>query len=186
MSRIINYAKSLLNRKVDSKNIFINGNFDIWQRGVSFNSQGYTADRWFFSIFENEFDNQGATAAKCTTDGQLDNNTYGISLKNTVSGCYYSLMYVVPTEDVLSHQGEQMTLGFYAKTPDNSLAGNIYSSVSYTPHEDDANEDKTLIATSVINSAITTGWKQYNSSFEVPFIKKFVVEALASPLNLTV
>ena len=168
MSRIINYAKSLLNRKVDSKNIFINGNFDIWQRGVSFNSQGYTADRWFFSIFENEFDNQGATAFKCTTDGQLDNNTYGISLKNTVSGCYYSLMYVVPTEDVLSHQGEQMTLGFYAKTPDNSLAGNIYSSVSYTPHEDDPNEDKTLIATSVINSAITTGWKQYNSSFEVP------------------
>ena len=168
MSRIINYAKSLLNRKVDSKNIFINGNFDIWQRGVSFNSQGYTADRWFFSIFENEFDNQGATAAKCTTDGQLDNNTYGVSLKNSVSGCYYSLMYVVPTEDVLSHQGEQMTLGFYAKTPDNSLAGNIYSSVSYTPHEDDPNEDKTLIATSVINSAITTGWKQYNSSFEVP------------------
>lgn len=168
MSRIINYAKSLLNRKVDGENIIVNGNFDVWQRGVTFNTQGYTADRWFFSVFENEYDNQGATAIKCTTDGQLDNNTYGISMKNTVSGCYYSLMYVVPTEDIISHQGEELSLAFYATSPDASLSGNIYASMSYTPHEDDPLTDKAVISGSTINTAITSGWTQYYSSFTVP------------------
>jgi len=168
MSRIINYAKSLLNRKVDSENIIINGNFDVWQRGISFNKQGYTADRWFFSIFENEYDSQGATATKCMTNGVLDNNSYGISLTNTVSGCYYSLLYVVPTEDVLPHQGEDMSMSYYAMSPNLSLSGNIYSAMYYTPHEDDALQDKTIISGSIVNTAISSGWTQYYSSFTVP------------------
>lgn len=168
MSRIINYAKSLLNRKVDSENIIINGNFDVWQRGISFNKQGYTADRWFFSIFENEYDSQGATATKCMTDGVLDNNSYGISLTNTVSGCYYSLLYVVPTEDVLPHQGEDMSMSYYAMSPNLSLSGNIYSAMYYTPHEDEPLQDKTIISGSIVNTAISSGWTQYYSSFTVP------------------
>jgi hypothetical protein len=32
------------------RNLFINGSFDIWQRGTSFSGQGFVADRWYVDL----------------------------------------------------------------------------------------------------------------------------------------
>lgn len=42
-------ADAALGRRILGKNGFINGDFEHWQRGASFASAGYTADRWFFN-----------------------------------------------------------------------------------------------------------------------------------------
>lgn len=35
--------------RIPGKNGFINGDFEWWQRGTTFNAAGYTADRWYFN-----------------------------------------------------------------------------------------------------------------------------------------
>lgn len=43
MTRIID-----IHQQKPNQNLLINGGFDFWQRGVSFTTDAYTADRWYF------------------------------------------------------------------------------------------------------------------------------------------
>lgn len=44
------YNNALNSRDGVYANAVINGNFDVWQRGSSFNSNGYSADRWYAEL----------------------------------------------------------------------------------------------------------------------------------------
>lgn len=51
----LTYLSSQYNNALNSRdgvyaNAVINGNFDVWQRGSSFNSNGYSADRWYAEL----------------------------------------------------------------------------------------------------------------------------------------
>ena len=42
----LNSAKTYANTTFSNPNLLINGDFQVWQKGESFNAAGYTADRW--------------------------------------------------------------------------------------------------------------------------------------------
>lgn len=99
-------------------NKLINGNFDVWQRGTSFNfvsSGGYTADRWFLTS------GVGGTCSCARTDfspGQTDvpnNPRYYVSLNQPVASSDYHV-FGQRIEDVRIFENIPVTLSFYAKS----------------------------------------------------------------------
>ena len=185
MPKILRLAK--LAKQINGENLLYNGNFDVWQRGLSFNEPGFTADRWFVSMYTNELDANENTivAKKVLSGGDIDNNSYAIRLENAVSEEYYYLSQVIPTENVLPHQGETATISYYARTPDNSFSGLLYSAMYYTPYADNAIKEKTLIGDSAITGSISSGWTQLTKTFTIPSnAQSLVFEIQPHDLNL--
>lgn len=61
-----------------SENYLLNGAFDVWQRGTSFSSDGYCADRWYFN-------ETGTCTAVQLTTGLPTGFSYGITMSATTS-----------------------------------------------------------------------------------------------------
>ena len=97
------------------KNLIINGNFDIWQRGTSFavsaNTKTYTADRWVAydstntsTISRQSADNDGSQYA-CRV--QRDSGQTGTATEE--------FEQAFETEDIAKYRGKNVTVSFYLK-----------------------------------------------------------------------
>lgn len=170
MSKILNIAK--LAKRINNPTLFINGNFDIWQRGVSFSKPGYTADRWFFNSYTfdavDKDNRDGCIVKKVLSGGSIDNNSYAIELENLVSGYYYSLSQPVISEIVLPYQGETATVSYYARSPDGSFTTSLSGCFYYTPYTNDVISGRQTITGSTYNHTINTNWTKYSYSFNIP------------------
>lgn len=114
------YVRSDFTGGFSFRNKFINGNFDIWQRGTSQTANGYgSADRWFI-----ESVGSTKTASRQSfTIGQTDvPNVPTYFMRNVVSSVAgvgnYSVMYQ-RIEDVGTLNGQTVTLSFWAKADSN-------------------------------------------------------------------
>jgi hypothetical protein len=100
------------------KNKIINSEFDIWQRGTSFNTNGvYTADRWQLSF-------TGTSAAVTTSrvsftpGNEISNYESEFFIRNAVTGGTGTSALSVLTqkiEDVRTLAGQTITVSFWAK-----------------------------------------------------------------------
>ena len=111
-----------------SGNAIINGAFDIWQKGVSFNSQsvlsaGYTADRWHFyrtsGLSGATLTRQSITFPGFQYAARVQRNSGETSTTTTY------LRHTLETTDSIPFQSKRFTLSFYARRGANfSPSGN--------------------------------------------------------------
>lgn len=154
---------------VSGKNFVINGGFDIWQRGTSFNSIGYTADRWY-AVYT------GATTVSRQTSGAPVGSQY--YLRQTAGGnnTIVDFMQFIETANVIPLQGKVVTLSFKIRR-NSTLTQDfgIYFQKNSTVDAGSATAGWTNVSTTqtIANSSIPTGttasdWYSFSASYTIP------------------
>jgi len=152
---------------VAGKNGFINGGFDIWQRGTSLAGgafKNYTADRWA------QFRAGITVSRQLTADTtnlpfiqycarvQRDSGTSGVNIN--------LLMNSMATSDAIPFAGKTVTMSFYARKGANysatssGLQASIYSGTGTDQALIDGYTGQITVSTTTV--ALTTTWQRFS------------------------
>lgn len=145
-----------------SPNYLINGGFDVWQRGTSFTSSSYTADRWYSPI------SAGVTVSQETSDLPTGFQ-YGIKFVTTGAVQYAQWNQPIETANVIPLRGQTVTVSGYIKIS-GGYVGNWISQAQYSTSSDAYSSQTTLVSGSNKNvaTAATTSWTRFTNTFVVP------------------
>jgi hypothetical protein len=165
---VVTYAESLVGTDgsgvLGYKNKFINGNFDIWQRGTSFSANGYTADRWKLYIVGDSM----TITKEAHTTGQTDvpgNPVYYLKAANTLAAGASNLsMILYGIEDVNIFAGETVTMSFYAK----AAAGTPRIAISIS--QNFGGGGSAAVATYGGVTTLSTSWEKHTITMAIPSI----------------
>jgi hypothetical protein len=140
------------------RNALINGNFDIWQRGISFAAPSniYTADRWVASA--------GAITVSRAAAIAGDGATYKLKLTATSGTNSITLSQPLESSAVNLLKGKTVTFSFYAK----GSAGNTFGfgiQKNATADTDSGGSWSTVSNSSFVSSASLT---RYTVTASVP------------------
>ena len=146
------------------KNICINGGFDIWQRGTSFTTFVYTADRWKM--------NPGGTVTVSQDTDVPTGVGVRYSLKQLTSASSSFSQYQMGFEQAttIPMRNQVYTFSFYMKA--NATWSNTFSPQIYYSNSSDTLStimSGTLVtATGNTAPTPTTSWVRYSVTFTVP------------------
>jgi hypothetical protein len=176
------------------RNKIINGNFDFWQRGTSFNvtaASTFTADRWVIN-----YDGTGATRTvtqQAFTLGQTDvpnNPMYFIRYNQSVagsSGTFNTLAQRI--EGVRTLAGQTVTLSFYGKSDATRSITPFFIQVFGT-----GGTPSSAVFTNFPLISLGTTWAKYVTTITIPSIngktigtnnRDYLELSLSIPLNTT-
>lgn len=144
------------------QNLIINGNFDYWQRGVSFSTAGsyYTADRMYTAR------STGTNAYSRSTDVPDSQSTYSLRIQNT-SGTNPRLGQRIAAATALKYIGKEITVQIKIKVGD-ATATPINITVQF-PTATDNYASSTIPIDVAVDAAPPQGvWKTYRYTFVVP------------------
>lgn len=146
------------------RNYLINGGFDVWQRGTSFSTSVYTADRWRLG---------GGVSAVCAISRQTFGSTdilrdFGQSFylrwTRTSAGTSESTL-TNKIENVRTLAGRRTTITFWANT---SVATALTPKLEQYFGTDGGASPSVYPNFGKI--ALTPGWKKYTSTIKVPSV----------------
>ena len=149
---------------LSGKNFLINGDFDIWQRGVSFANPNsvYTADRWLCDVIRG---NTGDVTREEFVAGQTDvpHAQYYARFTATTAPTGSRALMRQRIEDVHTGADKTITVSFFA----NVLADETIN-VDFS-YDFGVGGSAGFIAAS-LNVALTVGWKKYTVTVVLPSI----------------
>lgn len=148
-------AATLNNASFSHRNAIINGGFDIWQRGTSFTSDGYTADRWYVALGAGTGTVSRAAFAVGDSPGDGHSPRFGLRWNQTVAGTSATLQQRI--EDVRTFANRVVTVSFYAKVASGTLAVSSFLRQNFgTGGSPSANVDS-----STQSNTVTTSWQRF-------------------------
>lgn len=99
------------------KNKIINGNFDIWQRGINFTGSEYTADRWYAAAILGSITQQAFTLGQTDVPGEPTYFSRGTITSNSQG----FQLFQQRIESVRTLAGKLATVSFYARLNSGSI-----------------------------------------------------------------
>jgi hypothetical protein len=156
-----------LNNLPSNRNAVINGGFDIWQRGTTFNNIGtlsYAADR-----FRNSKDGtatvnitqQTFTPGASPAPGYESQFFMRYEVSSWTSGDVYLRTLL---EDVRTFAGKTVTLSFWAKSVGGSLITNALVLQNF------GSGGSSAVSTALGAKNLSTSWSRFSYTFTVPSI----------------
>ena len=144
------------------KNKLINGNFDIWQRGTSFSTNGvYSADRWYTSL-------AGTTTVSQETSDVPTGSRYALKWTTGASSSYGQIRQFIETANVKQFAGSTLIASALVKCS-SGFAGNMQFEIFYSTTTDTLSGFNGIALSPTITGQITSsGYTQITATFSLP------------------
>jgi hypothetical protein len=143
-----------------SGNVIINGGFDIWQRGTSFSSGGYTADR-FFAISDAVITASRQTFVPGEISGASIEPTFFHRIEKSSGGGFSTIGQRI--EGVRTLANSAITVSFWAKA-------NTSQTLFIRPRQEFGSGGSSSVTLTQKNVTLTSTWTRYTFTFDMPSI----------------
>ena len=150
------------------RNMVVNGDFKIWQRGTSFSSPAnasFIADRWFMY-----YDGSGATRTISQQAFTGDNPT-GLNVSNYMriaftvagTGSVTNGIFSKNVEDVRRLSGQTVTLSFYGKA-------DTTRNMNWQTYQEFGTGGSSAVLANSQGFTFTSSWQRFSVSFTMPSV----------------
>lgn len=154
------YAPRAATIPISSPNYIINGAFDIWQRGTSFTTSVYTADRWTATISGTCTHSQESTVVP-------DGARYAYKWVTGASSSYGQIRQFIETATVVALRGKTVTASAYVKVSA-GFTGNIGFEIYSSSTTDTVSGFSGSNISQTATTTSSTSWTRITSTFVVP------------------
>jgi hypothetical protein len=156
---------------ITGRNYFINGGFDVWQRGTDITTTGYSADRWILDWVNSGYTSGISGRLVRSTDAPTG-ITYSASCYSTQATGFLLIQQPIEYLNAADLAGKVVTLSFYIKRVAAISGG--FLSIRYdnggVSQDGFSGSLRDYNGADILSdlSTIPTSWTRYSSTFTVP------------------